>query len=328
VSDANTALSSDTGGRRIGLTNDFSRPLRGVMADASSYYLLGYESPATTADGKFRKIDVDVKRSGVRVIARNGYWAPRQEELRTAATAAVALTVPPDVAEALDSLRDQARRTAVTEWVGLSPLDSGQSQVTVVFEALSARDAPKVRSIDLQVALPNGVSSQFVPLEGPPGVWVLRLEAPPGRLRMRVSVRNTAGEEVDNWARDTVVPPPADSRQVGTPVVYRPASVQQYRALMAGTDVPPAATRRFRRTDRAVVRLAMGALPQAPVDVQLLNRQGIPLRTMSTVTAPIAGERQVELPLGNLAFADYVLRFTITLPDGKTNRLVPFSMVP
>jgi hypothetical protein len=49
---------------------------------------------------------------------------------------------------------------------------------------------------------------------------------------------------------------------------------------------------------------------------------------MSTVTAPIAGERQVELPLGNLAFADYVLRFTITLPEGKTNRLVPFSMVP
>ena len=97
---------------------------------------------------------------------------------------------------------------------------------------------------------------------------------------------------------------------------------------MAGTDVPPAATRRFRRTDRAVVRLAMGALPQAPVDVQLLNRQGIPLRTMSTVAAPVAGERQVELPLGNLAFADYVLRFTITLPEGKTNRLVPFSMVP
>ncbi len=47
VSDANYALSNDTGGRRIGLTNDFTRPLQAVMADASSYYLLGYESPAT-----------------------------------------------------------------------------------------------------------------------------------------------------------------------------------------------------------------------------------------------------------------------------------------
>ena len=158
VSDANTALSSDTGGRRIGLTNDFSRPLQGVMADASSYYLLGYESQATTADGKFRKIDVDVKRGGVRVIARNGYWAPRPEDLRTAATAAVASIVPPEVAEALDSLKDQARRTAVTEWIGLRPLDSGQSQVTVVLESLAARDTPKVRSIHLQITQPDGVS--------------------------------------------------------------------------------------------------------------------------------------------------------------------------
>ena len=83
VSDANAALSADTGGRRIGLTNDFSRPLQGVMADASAYYLLGYESPATAADGKFRKIDVGVRRGGVRVIARTGYWAPRPEDLRT-----------------------------------------------------------------------------------------------------------------------------------------------------------------------------------------------------------------------------------------------------
>ena len=328
VSDANTALSSDTGGRRIGLTNDFSRPLQGVMADASAYYLLGYESQATTADGKFRKIDVDVKRGGVRVIARNGYWAPRPEDLRTAATAAAASILSPEVAEALDSLKDQARRTAVTQWIGLRSLDSGQSEVTVVLESLAARDTPKVGTIQLQITQPDGVSTQYLPVEGPPGVWLLRVEAPSGRLRTRTSVRNVAGEEVDNWARDIVVPPPADSGQVGTPVVYRPAGVQQYRALMAGTAVPPAATRRFRRTDRAIVRLAMGAHSQAPVDVQLLNRQGVPLRTMSTITAPIAGERQVELPLGNLAFADYVLRFTVTLPEGKTNRLVPFSMVP
>ena len=28
------------------------------------------------ADGKFHKIDVEVKRRGVRVVARRGYWAP------------------------------------------------------------------------------------------------------------------------------------------------------------------------------------------------------------------------------------------------------------
>lgn len=327
ISDANNSLSNDTGGRRIGLTNDFTRPLQGVMADASSYYLLGYESPATAADGKFRKIDVDVRRDGVRVIARNGYWAPRPEDLRTAAAAASGPIVPPDVAEALDGLKDQARRLALVDWVGVRPLDSGDSQVTVVFESLAARaPAPRVGVVDLEVTGPDGAKSHFTPSEDPKGVWAARFTSPPGRLRTRAIVKSAANEEIDSWSRETVVP--ADSRLVGTPTVFRPVSVPQYRALMGGADIPPSAIRRFRRTDRAVVRLGMGAHVAAPVDVQLLNRQGLPLRTLAATAAPGPGEVQLELPLGNLAFADYVLRFTVTLPGGRTDRLVAFSLVP
>jgi VWFA-related protein len=328
ISDSNAALSSDTGGRRIGLTNDFTRPLQGVMADASAYYLLGYESPATAADGKFRKIDVDVRRGGVRVIARTGYWAPRPEDLRTSAKASSEPAVPPEVAEALDSLKDQLRRIAVADWIGVRPLDSGQSQVTVVFETLAARAAPRVGVVELEVTGPDGVKSNPTPLEEPAGVWAVRFEAPPGRLRTRATVRNTAGEEIDSWSHDTIVPLATDGSLVGTPIVYRPASVLQYRALMAGTEIAPSAVRRFRRTDRAVVRLAMAAHLKAPVDVQLLNRQGVPLKTMAAAAAPAPAEVQVELPLGSLAFADYVLRFTVTLSGGKTTRLVPFTLAP
>ena len=328
ISDANEALSADTGGRRIGLTNDFSRPLLGVMADASQYYLLGYESPATAADGKFRKIDVDVRRSGVRVIARNGYWAPRADDLVTSAKASTEPVVPPEVVEALDSLKEQIRRVAVIDWIGLQALDSGQAQVTVVFEALAARMTPRVGAIDLEVTGADGVRSSLTPLEEPAGVWTVRLMAPPGRLRTRATVKNAAGEEIDSWSREITVPPQADTSRLGTPVVYRPVSVLQYRALMAGTGIPPSALRRFRRTDRAVVR--MGVRPQvgAPVDVQLVNRQGVPLKTMAVTPAPVPGEVQVELPLGSLAFADYVLRFTVTLPSGKVTRLVPFTLAP
>ena len=93
--------------------------------------------------------------------------------------------------------------------------------------------------------------------------------------------------------------------------------------------MPPSAVRRFRRTDRAVVRLAMGTHLKAPVDVQLLNRLGVPLKTLSrSASAPAPAEMQVELPLGSLAFADYVLRFIVTLPGGKTTRLVPFTLAP
>jgi hypothetical protein len=144
---------------------------------------------------------------------------------------------------------------------------------------------------------------------------------------MFATVKNAAGEEMDSWSRDTIVPA-VNSQQVGTPVVYRPASVLQYRALMAGTDSSPSAIRRFRRTDRVVVRLARGAHLQAPVDVQLLNRQGVPLKTLAAASAPVAGQVQVEMPMGSLAFADYALRFTVTLPSGKVNRIVAFSLVP
>jgi VWFA-related protein len=326
VSDANAALSADTGGRRIGLTNDFSRPLQGVMADASTYYLLGYESPATSADGKFRKIHVEVRRGGVRVIARTGYWAPRPEDVRTSAGTSAGPTIPPEIAEALDSLREQSRRIAVADWIGIRPLESGHTQVTVVFETLAARAAPRVGVVELEVTGPDGVKSHPAALEESAGVWAARFVAPRGRLRTRATVKNAAGEEIDSWSHDVVVPEAADASQVGTPIVYRPVSVAQYRALMAGTEIAPSAVRRFRRTDRVVVRLAMGAHLKAPVDVQLLNRLGVPLKTLAATSAPAPAEWQVELPLGSLAFADYVLRFTMTLPGGKTNRLVPFTL--
>ncbi len=328
VSDANNALASDTGGRRIGLTNDFTRPLQGVMADASAYYLLGFESPATATDGKFRKIDIDVRRSGVRVVARNGYWAPRPEDLRTAAAASTGAVIPPDVAEALAGLRDQSRRLVLADWIGLRPLESGLSEVTVVLETLATRaSTPRAGAVDLEVIGPDGIKAHYAPVEEPAGVWAVRFVTTPGRLRTRATVRNKAGEEMDGWSRETIVPD-ADSSQVGTPVVYRPASVAQYRALTAGTTLPPSAMRRFRRTDRALVRLALGTHAKAPVDVQLLNRHGVPLRTLAAAAAPGPAEVQIELPLGNLAFADYVLRFTVTLPGGKTARLVPFTLVP
>ena len=330
MGDANASLSADTGGRRIGLTNDSSRPLRGVMADASSYYLLGYESPSTAADGKFRKINVEVRRKDVRVIARNGYWAPRPEELRTAAAASSSKPlIPPDVAEALDSLRDQRRRIAVADWVGVQPLDQRQSLVTVVFETLAARaPAPRVAGVELEATGRDGIKTLHTPVEGPAGVWSAHFNAAPGGLQLRATVKDTSGAVIDTWSRAIAVPDADDHGQVGTPMVYRPASLVQYRALMAGSEMAPSVTRRFRRTDRALVRLALGANPKAPVDVQLLNRQGVPLRTMKVGPAPKPSEVQVELPLGGLAQADYLLRFTVTAAGGKTTRLLPFTLAP
>ncbi len=290
ISDANAALSADTGGRRIGLTNDFSRPLQGVMADASAYYLLGYESPATAADGKFRKINVDVRqRRRARHRAHRLLGAAARRPAHVGRARRPGRPSRPRLPRR--STRSGTSHAGSRSATGLA---SGRSTRDKARSRWSSRPWPHARRravgvIELEVTGPDGVKSYPTPLEESAGVWAARFVAPPGRLRTRATVKNAAGEEIDSWSHDTIVPAAADASQVGTPIVYRPASVAQYRALMAGTEIAPSAVRRFRRTDRTVVRLAMGAHLKAPVDVQLLNRLGVPIKTLAATSAPGAG---------------------------------------
>lgn len=75
--DTLTSLAADTGGRAFTDTNDFGEAFTRVVRDMSAYYLLGYSSSNNVKDGRFRRIQVRVKRDGFRVEARAGYFADR-----------------------------------------------------------------------------------------------------------------------------------------------------------------------------------------------------------------------------------------------------------
>jgi VWFA-related protein len=75
--DTLTSLAGDTGGRAFTDSNDFGEAFTRVQRDMSAYYLLGYSSTNATRDGRFRRVQVRVKRDGLRVEARAGYYAPR-----------------------------------------------------------------------------------------------------------------------------------------------------------------------------------------------------------------------------------------------------------
>ena len=75
--DTLTSLAGNTGGRAFTDTNDFGEAFSRVQRDMSAYYLLGYSSNNPVKDGRFRRLQVRVKREDVRVEARAGYYAAR-----------------------------------------------------------------------------------------------------------------------------------------------------------------------------------------------------------------------------------------------------------
>lgn len=68
-------LALQTGGAFIGDTNQLGPRLRQVDEELGTYYLLTYAPTNQSYDGKFRNIAVKVKRGGVDIQTRKGYYA-------------------------------------------------------------------------------------------------------------------------------------------------------------------------------------------------------------------------------------------------------------
>jgi VWFA-related protein len=72
-----STLATDTGGRMFTDLNNFAPVFQYVQKENNSYYLIGYTPSNTKADGRFRRIRVEVVEGhGLKVEARPGYYAP------------------------------------------------------------------------------------------------------------------------------------------------------------------------------------------------------------------------------------------------------------
>jgi VWFA-related protein len=94
-------LAEDTGGFLIRDTNDLSSAFRRIDEDNRFHYLLTYSPLNREFDGKFRAIQVKVKRNGAQVFARKGYLAlpaavPPAMSYEAAALAALHQKTPPN----------------------------------------------------------------------------------------------------------------------------------------------------------------------------------------------------------------------------------------
>lgn len=70
-------LAETTGGFAFINQNTFDQAFTRLVRENSSYYVLGYYSTDDRRNGRFRRLQVRVKRPGLQVRARSGYLAPR-----------------------------------------------------------------------------------------------------------------------------------------------------------------------------------------------------------------------------------------------------------
>jgi VWFA-related protein len=131
------SLAANTDGRAIVDRNDLATGMKQIIRDSSGYYLLGYNSTQAPMDGKFHAIKVSVKRRGLDVRARKGYWAYTADDVARAESRKKTEVATP-VTTALTDLAAPLRDRTAHFWIGTSRAADGKTKVTFVWEPAAA----------------------------------------------------------------------------------------------------------------------------------------------------------------------------------------------
>jgi VWFA-related protein len=330
-------LAENTDGRAIVNRNDLAKGMEQIVRDSSAYYLVGYNSTQAPQDGKFHAIRVRVKRPGVQVRARKGYWALSAEETARA-TAPPKPGPPPAVTKAIASIvPTSGGRRFVRTWLGTEPGDDGRTKVTFIWEPIPPppgvrREEPK--QVSLVAMSPSGEEY----FNGPVGDLTaiakgasVSFGVKPGRLRLRLAVEGNGTTPLDNEDREVTVPDlTSPDVRLATPRVFVARTGREFQQLKADPAPTPTALREFRRTDRLVVRFNAFGQPGGPLTLsaRLLNKQGQKMSDLPVAPPASEPQGQVDLPLSSLAVGEYLLEVSAT-PEGQapSTELVAFRVV-
>jgi VWFA-related protein len=356
-------LADNTDGRAIVNRNDLAAGMRQITRDSSAYYLLGYNSSQAPSDGKFHEIKVRVKRPGVQIRARKGYWALTATETARALAGPGPVTPKPVENALASALARPSSASVVRTWIGTSRGENGKTRVTFVWEPIpktpgdvaSARSDPPAR-VSLMAVGGDGAPYYRGKIEGsapaaaangngngngsstttpgsaaaPSRGGSVSFDVDPGKMELRVSVEGSSSQVLDTEMKELTVPDLTGPQALlGTPAVFRARTLRDYQQLKADPKAMPVATREFSRTDRVLIRVpAYGPGDTAPtLTVKLLNRAGQPMSDIPSTAAPAAGEQQIDLPLASLAPGEYVIQIQATGGGGEEKQeLVAFRV--
>jgi hypothetical protein len=302
--------------------------LKQVMADASAYYLIGYSPARPRSDGKFHRINVRVKRPGLRVTARRGYWAPTEAETNPPPAP------PPDpkLTGALSELVTPGEGRLIDVWVGTEPGEDGQASVQIAWEPANKSPDGAPSLVEVEPVTRTGTvlgEAQVIatlPRDGD-AATVASYQLKPGPQALRLTVRSEGGAVLDRWTQSLVVPDYSTAPlKLGTPRVFRTRTLAETRAFEANPRPTPSASRRFRRTDRLVIDVPYTVTSGQPdIRAQLTNREGKVLAALPLATGP-EGVARVVMPLASLAPSTYTVRIEVSAGDDEGVQVVAFTV--
>ena len=324
-------IAESTGAEAFVNTNAPEKALRQVVKEASAFYLLGYASSRNPQDGKFHKIGVKVKRSGIDVRARKGYWAPNGTEIEHARTeAAAADAIPTDVTSAIAVLSAARAERILDVWVGAARGTDEAPAVTVAWtpRTPARRGADSTRTVSVAVKGAGGERSFDAKLDA----GALSFPSPPGAVQLQMTVRDANGNTLDEDRRSFTVPDLAAANlAIGAPVLLRARTVADARAIAGSRQAVPFAGREFVRTDHLYVRFSVYgvAAPEAKLSARLTSKAGATLLELpvATMVGTEAGY-QIDLPLASIARGDYLIAIAAAHGEQRTRALVPLRIVP
>jgi VWFA-related protein len=282
-------LAEQTGGFAAVNTNNVIPAFERIVDANSRYYVLGYYPPNHKRDGRFHKIEVRVKRPGLRVEARRGYASPRgrtADERKRDEAARLAR----------EARRPDGPRTS-TPLVGVMTSPMQQSGLAFSVHAAAFRNTPAEASIALAIELdgsrlpygpPNekgqvankielsffGLNEQGKALSAAWSELDLtlrpetrdrvtahgvranpRINLPPGRYQIRIGARESVGGQMGSVFYDLDVPDFRKERLmlggllITTPSVQQTPSIQPDPVVSKLLPAPATSRREFPRSD-------------------------------------------------------------------------------
>jgi VWFA-related protein len=316
-------IANETGGDYF-RSNDLGEAFRKVVVQSSGYYLLGYSPTERSLDGRFHKIKVRVKPSGLEVRARSGYWAPSVAEVERARVKAAEAELPPDVLRALSELPAASGRRAVDFWAGVA-LDNGRPALRLAWTPRPGAVSPKVAQVSAVVA-----SGDTAVYEGPVSASGVFVPVPPGLAKVTVSIMDDTGEIIDREVKQLDVPEPAGpALWITSPALFRAQNVREFRSLERGPGATPFAGREFVRSDRLLISFEVHgtSAPDAKVSARMISQWGKDLAELPLAPRTGDGPYEIELPLATVARGEFLVAISAAAGAHSTRAVVPLRIV-